>query len=93
MAMLFNRVQTSQTVCGIPPGQSKVYFYPEEYLVYAVEYPGIREDVPRVKQSLTAGKEYRITDHLASVRVELDAAGTVTNTYDYEPFGEISTLV
>ena len=85
---LYRGAQTSQTVCG-NPGGSQVYFYPEEYLVYGVEYPGALEDVPHIRHDLLAGKEYRITDHLASVRVTLDATGTTTNTYDYEPFGGI----
>ncbi len=83
-------IQTSQSgFCGDTGGQSQVYFYPEEYLTYAIEYPGIREDIPRLRLQPDGGIEYRITDHLGSNRVTLDGSGVVTNRYDYKPFGGI----
>ena len=81
--------QTSQSgFCG-STGGSQIYFYPEEYLTYAIEYPGIREDIPRLRLQPDGGIEYRITDHLGSNRVTLDGSGVVTNRYDYKPFGGI----
>ena len=81
--------QTSEVgFCGSTRGDD-VYFYPTEYLTYAIEYPGIREDIPRLRLQPDGGIEYRITDHLGSNRVTLDGSGVVTNTYDYEPFGGI----
>ena len=83
-------MQTSQFgFCGDGSGVSQVYLYPDEYLTYAIEYPGIREDIPRLQLKPDGTEEYRITDHLASVRVSLDGSGTLTNTYDYKPFGGI----
>ena len=82
-------IQTSQSgFCG-STGGSQVYFYPTEYLTYAIEYPGIREDIPRLRLQPDGGIEYRITDHLGSNRVTLDGSGVVTNRYDYKPFGGI----
>ena len=65
------------------------YLYPSEYLVYAVEYPGIREDIPRLKLTPDGVPEYRITDHLASVRQTLDENGQTVNQLDYEPYGAV----
>ena len=81
--------QTSEVgFCGSTRG-SQIYFYPTEYLTYAIEYPGIREDIPRLRLQPDGGIEYRITDHLGSNRVTLDGSGVVTNRYDYKPFGGI----
>ena len=81
--------QTSEVgFCGSTRGDD-VYFYPTEYLTYAIEYPGIREDIPRLRLQPDGGIEYRITDHLGSNRVTLDGSGVVTNRYDYKPFGGI----
>ena len=66
-----------------------MHLYPSEYLVYGVEYPGVKEDVPRIRLLPNNQQEYRITDHLASVRTTLNGQGTVTNVHDYEPFGDI----
>ena len=65
------------------------YLYPSEYLVYAIEYPGIREDIPRIKLTPDGVPEYRITDHLASVRQTLDENGQIVNQLDYEPYGAV----
>ncbi len=48
------------------------YLAPTEYLIYGVEYPGIREDIPRLTMDLDGTVSYKVTDHLASVRQTLD---------------------
>ncbi|MGE3802631.1 MAG: hypothetical protein AB7H80_16570 [Candidatus Kapaibacterium sp.] len=83
-------MQTSESgFCGDTGTGSNVYLYPEKYLTYAIEYPGIREDVARLRLLPNGTTEYRITDHLASLRVSLDNTGTVTGTHDYEPFSDL----
>lgn len=78
----------SAGTCSWLTGQN-VYLWPAEYLVYGVEYPGIREDIPRLSLRPDGTPEYRLTDHLASVRQTLDAGGTIVNRLDYEPFGAV----
>ena len=68
-----------------------IYFAPSEYLIYGVEYPGIREDIPRLTMDAAGTVTYKVTDHLASIRQTLDGVGTVVNSLDYEPFGTVLT--
>ncbi len=48
------------------------YLAPTEYLICGVEYPGIREDIPRLTMDIDGTVSYKVTDHLASVRQTLD---------------------
>lgn len=69
-----------QTECG-DFGQTRVYFYPFEYLTYG------GGDVALITTRPDGRREYRINDHLGSSRAVLDDAGVVASTVDYAPFG------
>src|SRR5690606_3170584 len=66
--------------CG-DAGLNRIYFYPFQYITYGVSDAGAIITKP------TGAREYKITDHLGSTRVVLDASGTVIDQADYEPFG------
>ena len=89
MSMWKGMQTTEAGFCSDTGTASNVYLYPEEYLTYAIEYPGISEDIARLRLLPDGTTEYRITDHLASLRVSLDNTGTVTTTHDYEPYGDL----
>lgn len=46
---------------------------------------GVPEDISQVVTKPDGSREYRISDHLASLRVTVDAGGT--DSYDYDPWG------
>jgi len=64
----------------------RVMMYPAEYLTYAVDYAGAMEDVSRLIRRPDGSKQFRISDHLASLRATVDAGGITT--YDYDPWGK-----
>ena len=59
----------------------RVYLYPTEYLSYGVS------GTASIMTDPTGAKEYRIADHLGSVRAAV--TGGSTQRLDYEPFGKV----
>lgn len=71
------------TTCG--DIERRVYMYPVEYLTHGIAYTGVREDLAPIVTLPDGSRQYRISDHLASLRVMVDANGT--QQYDYDPWG------
>ncbi len=65
---------------GLP--ERNVWMYPAEYLSYGLS------DVAAISENPTLGKTYYIHDHLGSVRVAVKQNGIMSNSIEYEPFGE-----
>ena len=63
----------------------RVYLYPKWYLTPGVGWNGVREDLAPVITHADGTKEYRLSDHLASLRWR--QIGATTETYDYTPWG------
>ncbi len=62
--------------------ERNVWMYPAEYLSYGLS------DVAAISENPTLGKTYYIHDHLGSVRVAIKQNGIMSNSIEYEPFGE-----
>ena len=62
-----------------------------EVLLYPWEYNTYSGGLNRITTRPWGAKEYKIADHLGSVRVVLDQAGQPTQQMDYEPFGRAVT--
>lgn len=73
-------LDSMQTECG-DFNSHRVYLYPHEYLTYGAGDAALLITRPDGR------REYRINDHLGSVRSVLNGNGTVIGTYDFEPFG------
>ncbi len=43
-----------------------------------------------ISENPTLGKTYYIHDHLGSVRVAVKQNGLMSNSFEYEPFGELN---
>src|SRR3954471_6586260 len=65
----------------------RVYVYPVEYITNGVGYTGVPEYLGQVLTKPNGTKEYRVSDHLASLRVAVD--GATTRTVDYDPWGNV----
>jgi hypothetical protein len=48
-----------------------VFLYPTEYLTNGIGWNGVHEDITPIITKPDGSKEYRISDHLASLRVSL----------------------
>ena len=68
--------------------QRNVFLYPTEYLTNGIGWNGVHEDITPIITKPDGSKEYRISDHLASLRVSL-TSGTPTKYYDYDPWGNL----
>jgi RHS repeat-associated protein len=83
---VYHGQQTSGTgMCG-DTGR-RVYMYPTEYLTHGIAYTGVPEDVSQVITDPSGGKQFRIADHLASLRVTL--GGTGASHDDFDPWGNL----
>lgn len=52
---MWNCIETSASICGsLGLGSSCVWLMSTEYLIYGIEYPGVREDIPRITSSPVA---------------------------------------
>jgi RHS repeat-associated protein len=81
---VYHGQQTSAAgMCG--DSGRRVYMYPTEYLTHGIGYTGTHEDIAQVITDPSGGKQFRISDHLASVRTEIGPAGAAQ--YDYDPWG------
>jgi len=67
-----------------------VYLYPKWYLTPALGWNGVREDLAPLITRADGTREYRVSDHLASLRWRL-IGDTTTQTYDYTPWGDIQS--
>ena len=85
---VYHGQQVSDVKCG-KTGR-RVYMYPVEYLTHGVAYTGEMEDVSQVITDANGNKQYRVADHLASLRLSVDAAGTTH--YDCDPWGGINVV-
>ncbi|MBK8909901.1 MAG: hypothetical protein IPM61_01080 [Chlorobi bacterium] len=65
-----------------------VFLYPTEYLTNGIGWNGVHEDLAPIITKPDGSKEYRISDHLASLRASL-TPGVSTKYYDYDPWGEV----
>ncbi|MBK8909912.1 MAG: hypothetical protein IPM61_01145 [Chlorobi bacterium] len=63
-----------------------VFLYPTEYLTNGIGWNGVHEDLTPIITTPDGSKEYRISDHLASLRASL-TPGISTKYYDYDPWG------
>ncbi|MBK8909920.1 MAG: hypothetical protein IPM61_01185 [Chlorobi bacterium] len=63
-----------------------VFLYPTEYLTNGIGWNGVHEDLTPIITKPDGSKEYRISDHLASLRASL-TPGVSTKYYDYDPWG------
>ena len=48
-----------------------VFLYPTEYITNGIGWNGVHEDITPIITKPDGSKEYRISDHLASLRVSL----------------------
>ena len=80
---MWHGVETCDSLCG-SVGE-RVYLYPKWYLTPGVGWNGVREDLAPVITHADGTKEYRLSDHLASLRWR--QIGATTETYDYTPWG------
>lgn len=62
--------------------------YPKWYLTPGVGWNGVREDLAPVITHADGTLEYRVSDHLASLRWR-QIGVTTTETYDYTPWGSV----
>ncbi|MBK8909907.1 MAG: hypothetical protein IPM61_01120 [Chlorobi bacterium] len=65
-----------------------VFLYPTEYLTNGIGWNGVHEDLTPIITAPDGSKEYRISDHLASLRASL-TPGISTKYYDYDPWGNV----
>ncbi|MBK8909915.1 MAG: RHS repeat-associated core domain-containing protein [Chlorobi bacterium] len=65
-----------------------VFLYPTEYITNGIGWNGVHEDLTPIITKPDGSKEYRISDHLASLRASL-TPGVSTKYYDYDPWGEV----
>jgi len=78
--------QTS--VAGCDSSGRRVYMYPMEYITNGVGYTGVYEDLAQLIVRPSGAKEYRISDHLGSLRAVVSTAGSI-DTFAYDPWGEV----
>lgn len=81
----YNGRETTRSDCF--SSGHRVYFYPSEYLTYGYANSALLTTRADGKQ------EYKITDHLGSIRAIVDSTGYVLSHYDYEPFGKVLTQI
>jgi RHS repeat-associated protein len=77
---VYHGQETDTSLLCIGQEGAEVYLYPAEYLSYGVG------GTASIKQVPGASKEYRIADHLGSLRVALTSLGS--SGYDYDPWGK-----
>ena len=65
----------------------RVYLYPTEYITCGLGYTGVKEDISPLITRPDGTKEFRISDHLASLRVSVK--GSTTKLFDYDPWGTL----
>lgn len=82
---VYHGQQTSKSFCN-DTGQ-RVYMYPVEYLTHALDYNGTQEDLSRIVTRPNGRKQFRISDHLGSLRATVDSTAIVA--YDYDPWGTL----
>jgi len=85
---VWHGVETCDTMCG-STGE-RVYLYPKWYLTPALGWNGVREDLAPLITHADGTREYRVSDHLASLRWRL-IGDTTTQTFDYNPWGDIQS--
>ncbi len=63
----------------------RVWMYPWEYITNGVGWNGVPEQISNVVTKPNGAKEYQVSDHLASLRVAVEAGAT--RAVDYDPWG------
>jgi len=80
---VYHGQQDTGNVCS--DTSAGVSMYPTEYLTHGIGYTGVPEDISQVITDASGNKQYRISDHLATLRATVGGSGI--SSYDSDPWG------